>query len=233
LARREFDQAQHRTLTLSPAGDGWVLVRGQLDTEAATQLGAAIGALAAPRPSTEHGPDPRTAGHRRADALVELARRALAAGTLPTTHGGQRPTLVVTTTLDTLRHGLGAATLGGAHHTAQPLSPTSARRIACDAGIIPALLGSPSQPLDLGRSTRSVSPALYRALVLRDRGCAFPQCDRPPEWTEAHHVQHWADGGITALINLILLCAHHHQVVHLKGWRITIDHQGKHHFTAP
>ena len=233
LARREFDQAQHRTLTLSPAGDGWVLVRGQLDTEAATQLGAAIGALAAPRPSTEHGPDPRTAGHRRADALVELARRALAAGTLPTTHGGQRPTLVVTTTLDTLRHGLGAATLGGAHHTAQPLSPTSARRIACDAGIIPALLGSPSQPLDLGQSTRSVSPALYRALVLRDQGCAFPQCDRPPEWTEAHHVQHWADGGITALINLILLCAHHHQVVHLKGWRITIDHQGKHHFTAP
>jgi len=233
LARREFDQAQHRTLTLSPAGDGWVLVRGQLDTEAATQLSTAIGALAAPQPSTTDGPDPRTAAHRRADALVELARRALNAGDLPTTHGGQRPTLVVTTTLDTLRHGIAAATLGGAQNTGQPVSPTSARRLACDAGIIPALLGSPTQPLDLGRSTRTVSPALYRALVLRDQGCAFPQCDRPPEWTEAHHVQHWADGGITALINLILLCAHHHQVVHLKGWRITIDHQGKPHFTAP
>ena len=233
LARREFDQAQHRTLTLSPTGDGWVLIRGQLDTEAATQLSAAIGALAAPRPSTEHGPDPRLAAHRRADALIELARRALTAGDLPTTHGGQRPAVVVTVTLDTLRNGIGAAHLAGNHTTAQPISPTTARRIACDAAIIPALLASPSQPLDLGRSTRTVNPALYRALVLRDQGCAFPHCNRPPEWTEAHHIQHWADGGTTALINLCLLCAHHHQTVHLQGWRITIDHQGKPHFTAP
>ena len=229
LARREFEQAEHRTLTLSPAGDGWVLVRGQLDTEGAAQLRAAIGVLAAPKATTELGPDPRPAAQRRADALVELARRALAKGDLPTMHGGQRPTIVVTTTLETLRDHIGAATLT----TGEALTPAASRRIACDAGIIPAVLGGASQPLDLGRSTRTISPALYRALVIRDKCCAFPLCNRPPEWTEAHHIKHWADGGRTALTNLVLLCAHHHQVVHVQGWGIVIDDSGRPEFTQP
>lgn len=88
------------------------------------------------------------------------------------------------------------------------------RRWACDAEIIPMVLGSDSQPLDVGRMTRSVPDAVRRALNLRDGGCAFPGCTRRPRRCHAHHVHHWADGGVTALHNLTLLCLHHHQLVH-------------------
>jgi hypothetical protein len=75
--------------------------------------------------------------------------------------------------------------------------------------------------LDVGRRTRTVPPAIRTALVVRDRGCAFPGCDRPPSWTDAHHLEHWADGGPTALDNLVLLCRRHHRAVHEGGWRLT------------
>ena len=82
----------------------------------------------------------------------------------------------------------------------------TARRLACDAKVIPAVLGSTSQPLDLGRSTDLVSTALRRALAVRDGGCAFPGCERPVAWTQAHHCRHWADGGPTSLSNLVHPC---------------------------
>jgi HNH endonuclease len=103
------------------------------------------------------------------------------------------------------------------------LSPAAARRIACDAGIIPAVLGTASQTLDVGRQSRLATGPLRRALVLRDRGCAFPGCDRPPRWTDAHHIQHWSDGGPTDLSNLLLLCGHHHRLVHHSEWRVRIN----------
>ena len=97
------------------------------------------------------------------------------------------------------------------------------RRIACDAGIIPAVLGSVSQPLDVGRQSRLATGPLRRALVLRDRGCAFPGCDRPPRWTDAHHVQHWSDDGPTELSNLVLLCSFHHRLIHHSDWQVKIN----------
>ena len=72
----------------------------------------------------------------------------------------------------------------------------------------------PSEPLDIGRRTSVVSSAMRRALIVRDEGCAFPECDRPPAWTDAHHVRHWAHGGPTAVTNLVLLCRPHHRRVH-------------------
>ncbi|MEO9222765.1 MAG: HNH endonuclease, partial [Mycobacteriaceae bacterium] len=77
-------------------------------------------------------------------------------------------------------------------------------------------------PLNLGRTQRLVSPGQRRALIARDHGCAFPGCNRPPAWTEAHHIVHWIDGGPTDLANLVLLCRRHHRVIHHDGWTIQI-----------
>jgi hypothetical protein len=104
-----------------------------------------------------------------------------------------------------------------------PIRPETARRLACDAAIIPMLLGTPSEPLDVGRLSRTAPPPLRRALIYRDGGCRFPLCDRPPEWTDAHHLKHWADFGPTALSNMALLCRRHHVAVHEEGWSITLN----------
>jgi hypothetical protein len=94
----------------------------------------------------------------------------------------------------------------------------------------PTLGGAPSQPLEVGRSTRVVSPAQRHALAVRDRGCVFPGCDRPLAWCDAHHLWHWVDGGPTNLNNLALLCRAHHRTVHDGGWQLTRGPDGR--FTA-
>src|SRR4051794_7939216 len=106
--------------------------------------------------------------------------------------------------------------------TGVPLSAPTARRLACDATIIPLVLGANSEPLDIGRATRLIPPAIRRALIARDRGCAFPGCRRPPRWCDAHHIKYWADGGETCLENLVLLCGHHHDLIHHSQWTVAI-----------
>jgi hypothetical protein len=91
----------------------------------------------------------------------------------------------------------------------------------------PVLGGAPTQPLEVGRTSRTVSPAQRNALVVRDGGCAFPGCDRPQGWCEAHHLRHWAHGGPTDLGNLALLCWAHHRAVHEGGWRLRRDPDGR------
>ena len=103
------------------------------------------------------------------------------------------------------------------------------RRIACDCKIIPVLLGSAGQPLDVGRTTRTITPAQRIALNLRDQGCRHPDCHRPPADCDAHHVIHWLDLGPTNLNNLILLCRGHH-TRHHKG-EFTITAHGNQQFT--
>jgi 5-methylcytosine-specific restriction protein A len=95
-----------------------------------------------------------------------------------------------------------------------PTSAATARRITCDAAVMRVVMAGPSQPLDVGRRTKIVSPALRRAVIVRDRICRFPGCGRPHTWCDAHHVRHWADGGVTSLENLLLLCRPHHRAVH-------------------
>jgi hypothetical protein len=85
-------------------------------------------------------------------------------------------------------------------------------------------MGGTSQPLDIGRATRVIPAAIRRALVLRDGGCRFPGCDRPAEWTDAHHLRHWLHGGHTALDNLVLVCRRHHVMLHETGWTINYNH---------
>ncbi|MEU4242126.1 DUF222 domain-containing protein [Actinoplanes sp. NPDC026619] len=113
------------------------------------------------------------------------------------------------------------------------ISPAEARVLACDARIIPAVLGTAGQVLDVGRARRLISGPIRRALILRDRGCSFPGCDRPPNWSEGHHVIPWADGGPTALTNACLLCRHHHRVIHQTGWQVRISPDGRPEFLPP
>jgi hypothetical protein len=122
--------------------------------------------------------------------------------------------------LETLERRLGAP--GATLDWSGPVSAATARRLACDARVIPVLLGSSGEPLDVGRASYPVTTAIWRALVARDGGCSFAGCDRPPEWTEAHHRIHWEDGGETSLQNCCLLCDHHHRVVHHHGWEVQL-----------
>jgi len=213
LERNETALRALSSLKLCPLENGMVRVSGQLDPEAGAVLTAALDPLSAPNPCDANGGrDPRPADRRRAEALIEICRRAAAAGgAAPVTTKAQ---IVVTIDHDTLTDAVRGAgtTLGG-----QVLSPETVRKLACDASIIPMVLGGKGQPLDVGRTRRLVTPALLAALWARDKGCTYPACGRPPQWSDAHHVQHWIDGGVTALFNLTLLCAHHHTYVHRHG----------------
>jgi hypothetical protein len=103
------------------------------------------------------------------------------------------------------------------------LGTTERQRLLCDANVARIILGPDGQPLDVGREYRTAPRWLRRAIAYRDRGCRYPGCDRKANWCEAHHVQPWWDGGVTAIDNLVLLCPFHHHVVHRKHWTNTFD----------
>jgi hypothetical protein len=230
LAETEARLVAARELQLRQQNDGSLVVRGHLDPELGAALRSQLTPLAAPRPADRGHRDPRTPAQRNADALAELLRRYAGAELSPTSHGAAA-TVSITMTLDTLqqRAGAPAATLDWAG----PISAQTARRIACDARIIPILLGSTGEPLDVGRSSYPVTQAIWRALVARDGGCAFAGCDRPPEWTQAHHRIHWEDGGDTSTDNCCLLCDFHHRVVHHDGWDVALTHGAIHVIPPP
>jgi len=114
-----------------------------------------------------------------------------------------------------------------------PVSAALVRRWACDCQLIPIVLGAHGEPLDAGRASRDPTPAIRRALNTRDKGCAFPGCDRPPKWCISHHIRHWENGGHTNCANLVLLCGHHHRVVHHHGWDVHIERDGLPSFYPP
>ena len=194
---------------------GMTGIKGQLDDIGVELLGKAIEGFSKPRPAEDGTPDGRSAAVRRGHAIKEVLRRYLNLGDAPT-HGGERPHITLTMDLQDLRNRIGAAylELGGV------ISPFEARVLACDAEIIPMVMGSTSEVLDVGRANRLFTTAIRKAIAQRDKGCAFPGCDRPPGWTEAHHVLHWLDGGISCYQNGCLLCGHHHRVIHQGHWQI-------------
>jgi hypothetical protein len=187
--------------------DGMVKLDGLLDPVAGDLVLTALQAATPPRRDGDH----RTPRQRRADALTDLARTFLDSGAAA---GTEKPHVLVLTDLDALQ-GSG----GGIHQTGsgQVLTPGQVRETACDAVINRVVFGPDSQPVDLGSTTRIVPPSIRRALIARDRHCRHKGCDRPAPWCDAHHVQHWADGGPTALSNLKLLCRYHHTLQHQKA----------------
>jgi hypothetical protein len=215
-----------RRLDVATTFDGAVVVDGVLDTEVGELLLTALAPL-----SGRSGPDdPRTPGQRRADALAELCRRHLDTGSGPAL-GGERPHLTVLVPIGTLR---GVADARGADTGwGGVLDTAAARRLGCDASVSRVLLDADSQPLDVGRRTRVVPAAIRTALAVRDRGCVHPDCDRPPQWTDAHHVRHWVDGGPTSLANLVLLCRRHHRTVHEGRSSLHRDTAGRWTFAMP
>lgn len=172
-------------LHLTTRANGRAVGRFELDREASALLQSLLSPLAKPRPSAATGPNPRTPAERNGDALVEILQLAADSADVPS-EAGARPQVVVTVPLRDLRTGIGSALLDGVGH----LDAAAARRIACDCKLIPAVLGAHSEPLDVGRSSYTVTSALRRALILQDRGCAFPGCDRPPRQCHAHHIRH-------------------------------------------
>ncbi len=226
LEDAEKRAVRDRALSWSPFHDGTGRERltGVFGAEDAATIKAALEALTQPA-----GPDDtRTAAQRRADALTDVCRYSLASGDLPD-DGGDAAKVVVTINFDALAAGVGAGVLDNG----VSLTPEAVRRLACHAGIVPAVLGSRSVPIDLGKARRLFTGAARRALVLRDRGCAFPGCDRPPKWTEGHHIVHWSRGGRTDLRNGVLLCGHHHRVIHQGEWKVRIAADGLPEFLPP
>ena len=209
------------SLRLFPLENGMLRVSGQLDPEAGAVLTAALDPLTAPHPAKpqpagptknpdigwadpQTGRDLRPADRRRAEALIEICRRAAAAGR--SAPKGTKATLIV---LINNEHLTGRVQGYGRALDGTVVSPETVRKMGCDASIIPVVLGSKGQPLDVGRLKRLVTQSMQAALWIRDKGCTFPGCGRPPQWCDAHHVIHWVDGGPTCLLNLALLCAHH------------------------
>ncbi len=206
-----------RYLQVSQPLDGLVRLDGLLDAEGGATLQTALNALMAPVKG-----DDRTPGQRRADALVELCRRRLDSGKLPEV-GGERPHLTIKASVGTLAgipgHPAGDLEWG------QSIPAETVRRLACDAALT-RISGSgraadrDELAAEVSHASRTIPPAIRRALAARDHGCTFDGCDRPHPWTDAHHLTHWADGGPTTLENLALLCRRHHRMVHEEGWRL-------------
>ena len=165
---------------------------------------------------------------RRADALVEIAESYLATGPMALS-GGDRYEIVVHVDRDVLTHD----EEGRCEVENGPwIDAETARRLACDASIVRMLDGADGEPLNVGRRTRSISPALRRALQARDRGCRFHGCTYR-RFVDGHHVKHWAEGGETSLANLVSLCRRHHRLVHEGGYTVRRLDDGAFAFTAP
>jgi hypothetical protein len=192
---------------LASTWEGMVALDGLVDPEAGQSLVAALEPLARPAGAS----DERSGSQRRADALVEWG---------PAQPGG-RPAAP---------ERWGAAPAGrdhghhdghGDHDHGRGGDGGLADRLRAAAVMLPPVLGgAPAQPLEVGRTARVVAAAQRAALAVRDGGCAFPGCSRPPTWCEAHHLRHWLHGGRTDLANLALLCRAHHRAVHEGGWRL-------------
>jgi hypothetical protein len=186
--------------------------------------------LAEPLDEIHSHPEP--VALRRADALVRMAQGYSGQSD---SSGGDRFTVHVHTDMETLKvdgiNGQAEVEDGGT------IAAETARRVSCDAGLVHWLNSSGSdqpggQPLSIGRKSRIIPPAIHRALRRRDGGCRFPGCTNS-HFVDAHHIQHWADGGETAMENLVLLCRHHHRLVHEGGFGLGKSIHGAIEFSNP
>ncbi|WP_265445459.1 HNH endonuclease signature motif containing protein [Flexivirga meconopsidis] len=249
LSAQDAKLEQVETLTWGTTATGMTRLVAELAPANAAVVKAAIAAGSAPRPaspgetdgSTPAEPgdttgaaepggsdtsttvrDDRTPGKRRADALIELVTAGARVAAGEAAPVGSAATILLTMNLKSLTEGIGGATTPAG----DVLDAGAARRAACDADLIPAVLGGPSQPLDVGRRERLVTKGLRAAVLIRDGGCTFPGCDRPPGFCEVHHVIPWWAGGETSITNSAMLCCRHHQEVHRRGFTARVRADG-------
>ncbi|HEY3338207.1 MAG TPA: DUF222 domain-containing protein [Propionicimonas sp.] len=213
--QRQAEAAHHnRSLVFGRDGNGSVTFTGSLPLVDGEAWIAILDAYTESRRRTaleERDPvaTSLTPQQRRADALAAMITNHQQGKRAPKV-AGDRPRVVVTLDYDKLLREAAAAGLIG---QGEPLSAGDLRRLCCDGGLLPAVLGGPSQVLDVGRERRLVTPDIRAALDLRDGGCIFPGCETRACACEAHHVVPWWAGGKTALCNLCLLCHHHHALL--------------------
>jgi hypothetical protein len=189
-----------RSLTLRRDGE-MIRINGWVDIEAGERLRAEL----EPGPPTEG--DTRSTPARRADVLIDILNGA-----------SGRPDILVHVSAETLLEGKPGISETS---TGTFLTTEEIRRLACDANLTRVIFDQESQPLDVGRTKRLVTPALRKAVIARDLRCVFPGCDRFAHWCDVHHLVHWSEGGETSIRNLVLLCRHHHVLVHEAGWTIS------------
>ena len=238
LAELEAHAAERTRLTMRRLGDGTTRISSIVPDAAGTRLASCLEAHANPRRTpVDHDPDAHTgqrcdAGTPTAhDPVARLARprrmgeafvaflETVDAGRLPI-HGGNATSVIVTIPLDALRAELAAADLIGSglvpgdDLTGDRISASEARRLACNARIIPAVLGGGSLPLDLGRARRLYNATQRLAMAVRDKTCRAEGCDIPADWCEAHHLHPWELGGRTDIEDGVLACSHHHHRFH-------------------
>lgn len=182
---------------------------------------------------------------QRADAFIAgVIDPVLEGAGLPTV-GGSRPAVTVLVPLERLERpcqaGAPEASVDGTlpfvdasaaigvtnGPGTMPISAISVQRLTCDCEVHRVLIDPQGLPLDVGRTMRTIPPHIRKALVVRDKGCVFPGCDRPPGWSEAHHIVHWSQGGKTSLDNSVLLCSKHHHKVHAEGHEVVVGPDGR------
>ncbi len=228
VAEREQALRDRRYLYLSRQADGMTRLNGLLDPESAALVRDAVDAATSPR---RGGPrfvspgereraerlvrDSRTTEQLALDALVDLVR--IGGEVAPTELIGTRsPAVQVIVAERDLRTGRGLARIEG---QTEPVSIATADRHGCSSGVVPIVIDARGDVVALGRETRLYTRRQRVALAARDGGCRFPGCERPPSWTEAHHIIPWSEGGATDVADGVLLCRHHHLLLHNNGWR--------------
>ena len=220
--------------------DGLGSFNGKMPNVQLDMLTTVLEAIAAPRRAdavspvfdldgagTDPASGPLTYAQRMGQAFVELIEH-LPTDRLPQ-HGVANASIVVTMSLEQLQSGLGDAS----SDTGTPLSASQTRRLACNAALIPSVLGGRSRILDHGLARRLYDRHQRIALTVRDQGCVFPGCSRSPSWTEAHHIRPWSKGGPTDLDNGCLLCGYHHRLIHQGEWEVSMVADGFPSITPP
>ncbi len=238
VALREEQLRERRFLRLMPQPDGMTRLAGLLDPESAAIVGAAIDAATSPRRGGPRFVDPdevaaaaalvddsRSTEQIALDALVQLVDTAVRTTVLP----GRRPDVRVLVTQADLDRRAGVGFIEG---QSAVVSIETVERHACDGGLVPILFTDDAEALNLGRSQRLHSAKQRVAIAARDGGCLAPDCDRPPSWCEVHHIHEFGRGGATDLADGVLLCRHHHMLVHNNHWRVT-RRGGRYWFVPP
>ncbi|WP_235733329.1 HNH endonuclease signature motif containing protein [Mycolicibacterium neoaurum] len=219
VEQRAVPVAEDTTLnemTVVQNGEGRFEATLDLDVTTGEELCAALDPLCRPVPLPDGTPDPRPISVRRAEAIGQVLRTYLSQSARPMS-GGVLPHVTLIRPAVSLVSGDEAVDRLG---FAGPVSAATAELIACDATLTSVIVDHSGVPLDVGRTERLFTPAIRKALAVRDGGCAHPGCGRPVSWCDAHHIQPWSEGGETSLDNGVLLRRLHHSLIHHGGWQV-------------
>jgi len=222
------EQYENRQLSYHYDHDGCLVIKGRFPAEQGALIvkafemamekqfeAASVGAASAATDVSAETSEPTPISTRRADALVEVAETYMNVEPVPNSTADRYQ--VVVHISDRIENPSDDTDFDACIENGPHVSAETSRRIACDSSVLGIKEDENGEPLAIGRKTRSIPPAMRRAIRIRDEGCRFPGCTHD-KFVDGHHIEHWADGGETNLDNLVLLCRHHHHLVHEGGF---------------